>query len=74
MWELNPRELSGKQACILAFIVSNKVCIVTIIASDISDGYYPYQYQSFDTSIHKSIHKIMVDTYGIMINIYVKIS
>ena len=35
--ELNMRELNGKQACKLAFIVSNKVHIVTIITSDISD-------------------------------------
>ena len=36
--------------------------------------YYPYRYQSFDTiSIPKSVHKIMVDTYRIMIEIYAKI-
>ena len=30
------RELNTKQACMLAFIVSDKVCIVTIITSDVS--------------------------------------
>ena len=37
--------------------------------------YYPYLYQSFYTmNIPKSVDKIMVDTYRIMINIDVKIS
>ena len=36
-WNLNAtRELNAKQACMPAFIVSNKACIVTIIASDIN--------------------------------------
>ena len=35
--ELNHQELNAKQACILAFVVSDKVCIVTIIAFDLSD-------------------------------------
>ena len=34
--ELNVMELNAKQACTLVFIVFDKVCIVTIIASDIS--------------------------------------
>ena len=34
--ELNPRELNAKEVCMLPFIVSNKVHIVTINASDIS--------------------------------------
>ena len=37
--------------------------------------YYPYQYQYFDTmNIPKSVHKIIVDTHRIMINVYVKTS
>ena len=34
--KLEVREVNTKQACALAFTVSNSVCIVTIIASDIS--------------------------------------
>ena len=34
--EFNPRELNTKYVCSLAFIVCYKVCIVTIIASEIS--------------------------------------
>ena len=30
------RKLNAKQGCVLAFIVYDKVCIVTIIASDVS--------------------------------------
>ena len=37
MRELNPRELNAKQACVHAFIVSDKVCIVKIVTSDLSD-------------------------------------
>ena len=34
--EPSHQELKAKLACVLAFIVSNKVCIVTIIAPDLS--------------------------------------
>ena len=41
--ELNAmRKLNAKQACLLAFIVSDNVCIITIIPSD-KGSYYPYQ-------------------------------
>ena len=47
----------------LAFIVSNKVCIVTIIASDVSSVTVLIDIHLFDKSnIPKSVHKIMVDT------------
>ena len=34
--ELSNEELNAKQACMFAFVVSNKVHIVTIITSDVS--------------------------------------
>ena len=64
------RELNAQQVCMLAFIVSNKVCIVTIIASDISSVILI----NITVGIPKSVHKIIVDTYRIMIKVYVKIS
>ena len=64
------RELNVKQVCMLAFIVSDKVHIVKIIASDISSVILI----NITVGIPKSVHKITVDTYRIMIKVYVKIS
>ena len=69
MWKAS---MHACNACLL-FIISNKVCIVTIITSHESG--VTILINLFDTtSIPKSVHKIMVDTYRIMINVYVKIS
>ena len=56
------------------FVVSSQICTVTRITCDVSSGYFPYGYQSFDVSIPKSVNNVMVNAYRIMINIYVKIS
>ena len=67
------RELNAKQTCMFPFIVFDNVHIVTVITCDISCVILLYH--SFDTmSIPKSVHKIMVNTYRITINVYLKMS
>ena len=43
------RELNTKQVCVLAFIVSDKVYIITIITSDISGIIIVININLFDT-------------------------
>ena len=72
--DLSHQELNAKQACPLAFIVSNKVHIVTMIASDLNCVIILININLDTMIIPKSGHKSMIDTYRIMINICVKIS
>ena len=67
--------MNAKQVCTLGFILFDNICIVTIIASDVSGFIILININFFDTmSIHKSVHKITVDTYRITINTYDRFS
>ena len=63
--EQNGMESNVKQVCTHAFIVSDKVHIVTIITSHLSGVNILIGIDLWFMSIPESVHKIIIDTYRI---------